>query len=41
MTDAAIEALSEFELRAALTGRGFILDKNAPLHELVQKAQRL
>ena len=41
MTDAAIEALSEFELRAALTGRGFILDKNTPLHELVQKAQRL
>lgn len=41
MTDAAIEALSEFELRAALTGRGFSLDENTPLQELVQKAKRL
>ena len=41
MTDAAIEALSELELRAALTGRGFSLDKNTPLQELVQKAKRL
>ena len=41
MTDAAIEALSELELRAALTGRGFSLDENTPLQELVQKAKRL
>ena len=41
MTDAEIEALSELELRAALTGRGFSLDENTPLQELVQKAQRL
>ena len=41
MTDAAIEALSELELRAALNERGFSLDENTPLQELVQKAQRL
>ena len=41
MTDAEIEALSELELRAALTGRGFSLDENTPRQELVQKAQRL
>jgi truncated hemoglobin YjbI len=41
MTDAAIEALSELELRAALTWRGFSLDENTPLQELVQKAKRL
>jgi truncated hemoglobin YjbI len=41
MTDAAIEALSELELRAALTGRGFSLDENTPRQELAQKAQRL
>ena len=41
MTDAAIEALSDLELRAALTGRGFSVDENTPLQELVQKAQRL
>ncbi|MDA9989701.1 hypothetical protein N9E48_02680 [Paracoccaceae bacterium] len=41
MSDAEIEALSELELRAALTGRGFSLDENTPLQELVQKAQRL
>jgi hypothetical protein len=41
MSDTEIEALSELELRAALTGRGFSLDENTPLQELVQKAQRL
>jgi len=41
MTDAAIKALPEPELRAALTGRGFSFDKNAPQQELVQKAKRL
>ena len=42
MSDSAIEALSEGELREALTGRrGVTIDEHTNKHQLVQKAKRL
>jgi hypothetical protein len=41
MTAVAIEALSEDELRDALTGRGIDLQRNQTKADLVQKALSL